>query len=74
MGKKARWDGGDVVIDSTGMKFKVGWYQQHPAKSAAARAALGKFRRGDSVQIELVDAKSPKGDSVRPGTSRARIL
>ena len=74
MAKKARWDGQDVVIDNTGMHFKVGWYREHPAKSAAARAVLGKFKRGVELSIELVDAKSPKGDKASPGTSLARVL
>ena len=74
MAKKARWEGNDVVIDDNGTPFKVGWYQNNAIKSAAARGALKGLRRGDRLSIELVDEKGAKGDSVRPRTSRARIL
>ncbi len=74
MAKKARWDGGDVVIDDKGTRFKVGWYKQHPVSSAAARGGLRGMRRGDRVSIELVDEKKAKGDVVRPRMNRVRIL
>lgn len=74
MAKKARWEGRDTVIDDTGMHFKVGWYQKHPVKSAAARGALKGLSRGDRLSIELVNDKQHKGDKVAPRMSRARIL
>lgn len=74
MAKKARWEGRDTVIDDTGMHFKVGWYQKHPVKSAAARGALKGLSRGDRLEIELVDAKAHKGDKSSPALSRVRIL
>lgn len=74
MAKKARWEGRDTVIDDTGMHFKVGWYQKHPVKTAAARGALKGLRRGDRLNIELVPVKQHEVDKSKPALSRARIL
>ena len=74
MAKKARWEGRDTVIDDTGMHFKVGWFRNHPIKSASARAGVRGLSRGDRLNIELVQEKPHKGDKSSPSLSRARIL